>query len=358
MKRLLLSTLLLISVISIYAEEKDKQESAPKSTLLSVLLDKVTLTGYGQIGYTYDSYDFVDKKPSNTFDVKRIMFMAEAQVFRNMTLYFMYDFGNTKLHEIWGEYQFCEAFRVKAGQFKVPFTIENILSPSTLEIINGAQSVMYLAGISSLDECYGGKAGRDIGVMIQGDFLPYKSWNLLSYKLGVFNGQGINTKDLNNQKDVIGWLMVNPFKEISLGGSFYIGEGHALTDNPFGDFLTGSNYKRNRWSVGTEVKTSPVYIRAEYLQGKDGHIESNGGYITTSVHIHPRFDLIASYDYLNRNKDANQTYDVVTKQSNYIIGAQWNFYRRCRLQAQYVFQDRGEGHHNANLIMTQFQLGF
>lgn len=360
MKKRLLIALLCICTASSFAGNENDNEEKPKSTFLSVLMDKVSLTGYGQVGYTYNSFTPATGKESNTFDIKRIIFIANAEVFRNMNMYIMYDFATATLHEYWGEYTFHKAFKVKLGQFKVPFTIESLLSPAKLEIIEGAQGVLYLAGIApGYDDCYGAKAGRDLGLMAEGDFLPYHSWDFFSYKLGVFNGQGINKRDLNNHKDVVGSLMMNPLKGVSLGGSFYLGQGHAEKDNPFGAFKAEENYKRNRWSVGTEIETKPVYVRAEYYQGKDETIDSYGAYAVASFHVHRQWDIIASWDYFNRNKDAKAgEFADPVKQTNYIAGIQWNFYRRCRLQAQYVFQDRGKGNHNANLIMTQFQLGF
>ena len=49
---------------------------------------------------------------------------------------------------------------------------------------------------------------RDIGVAISGDILDEK----ITYALGVFNGNGINTSDDNDQKDIIGRVVVSPFK--------------------------------------------------------------------------------------------------------------------------------------------------
>lgn len=364
MKKLLLSALLFISLapISAFATEGNNQttDEKPKNTILSVLMDKVTLSGYGQMGYTYNSNETgrTERISSNTFDVKRVMFMADANITRNIKMYFMYDFAGGKMHEIWGEYAFCEGLKLKAGQFKVPFSIESLLSPSTLEIISGAQSINYLAGIPATDVAYGGNGGRDLGVMIHGKLLPYQSHKLLSYHLGVFNGQGINTKDLNKHKDLAAWLMIYPLKEVGIGGSVYLGKGHAIADSPFLDFKEGDNYKRNRWSVGTEITTTPLYVRAEYLRGKDGNIDSEGYYAVANFHVLPKLDIIASYDYFAPVTEIKEDYDVVPNQTNYILGAQWNFYRRCRLQLQYIYQDRASGWKNANLIMTQFQVGF
>ena len=82
----------------------------------------------------------------------------------------------------------------RIGEFKVPYTIENELSPTTVELINCySQSVCYLAGVSGSDKCYGMTSGRDIGMMIHGKLFH----DLLQYKFAVMNGQGLNTKDKN-----------------------------------------------------------------------------------------------------------------------------------------------------------------
>lgn len=352
MKKLLLFAFLLAGLTDAYGETDETKEGKPASTILSVLLEHVDLSGYGQFGYTYNSYEPGTGKPANTFDIKRIMFVANAEIIKNLTVGFMFDFSTAKPHEYWGEYRVCDAFKIKGGQFKVPFTIESNLSPANLEIISGARSVQYLAGIDPSDICYGGNAGRDLGIMAYGSFIPYKTWKFMEYRIGVFNGQGYNQRDRNRYKDIVGMLTLQPLKEMSLVGSFYLGHGYAIEDNLFGAFRAGENYRRNRWSIGTEINTAPVYIRAEYLEGKDAYVKSQGAYAVASIHVHPKWDIIASYDYFDMNKAAD------ARHTNYILGAQWKFFRRCRLQAQYVYQNRGKDHHGSNLVMTQLQLGF
>lgn len=352
MKKLLLLLFLFVGLTNTYGEENEKKEGKTIGSMLSVLLEHVNLSGYGQFGYTYNSYDLKDQKPSNTFDIKRIMFIANAEIVKNLTVGFMFDFSSAKLHEYWGQYRVCDQFTIKGGQFKTPFTIESNLSTAEVEIINGIQSVQYLAGIDPSDICYGGNAGRDLGIMAFGSFLPYKNRNLMEYRIGVFNGQGYNQRDKNRYKDIVGMLTLQPIKAVSLVGSFYLGHGYAVTDNLFGAFKAGENYLRNRWSIGTEIKTKPVYIRAEYLEGKDAIIKSQGAYAVANIHVHPKWDIIACCDYFDMNKRADAW------QTNYILGAQWNLFRRCRLQAQYIYQDRGKERHGSNVVMTQIQLGF
>ncbi len=50
----------------------------------------------------------------------------------------------------------------------------------------------------------------------------------MTYNLAIMNGQGINLKDKNNQKDIVGSLMVHPLKWLSVGGSFVKGKGCAV----------------------------------------------------------------------------------------------------------------------------------
>lgn len=349
MKRLLLLILTLASIAGGYAQETKTEK---KNTIIPFALEKVRFYGYGQAGFSYS--DAEELKSSNTFDIKRIIVMADAQVTKDLRAYFMYDFGpKAKLHEYWAEYHFADELKLKFGQQKTPFSIENLMSNSTVEIIDGAQSVGYLAGINGSDAVYGGNAGRDLGVTLSGDLLNWNGGKLFTYQVGLFNGQGLNQKDLNSNKDFAGWLMVNPCKHIRVGGSIYRGQGCSVytgTDASLPE--SGVNYKRNRWSLGTEITTAPVYVRAEYLSGQDADTDSEGYYATANIHLSPKVDVIASYDYFNKNKLIND------EQTNYILGLQYNFFKRCRLQGQYIFQDRSSSLGNANVIQTQLQIGF
>ncbi len=316
-------------------------------------LERVRFSGYGHIGYNYS--DAKELESSNSFDIRRLIFTADAKLTGKWNLFFLFDFGtNAKMHEFWTEYVFMPELKVRVGQFKVPNTIENVLSPSNLEIISGAQSVNYISGFDSSDDLYGGSGGRDMGLMVSGDIIKFREHKLLTYKVGIFNGQGINVKDKNSYKDLATSLMAHPASWLSLGGSLYIGKGHSVYEGT--DFRlpqAGTNYKRNRWGVGTEINTSPLYLRAEYLRGNDGDVrKSEGYYATASIHVHPKFDIIASYDFFNRDKELKH------KQTNYILGGQYKFYKRCRIQAQYIFQDRWKGLENVNQVQTQLQIGF
>ena len=341
MKRILLSCLLLLSIHTLKAQD------TRLNNVVNTLKERITLAGYAQVGYTYDD---AGEKASNTFDLKRAIFMARGKITDKWSCYFMYSFANTgKILEAYTEYRFLPQLTARIGQFKTMYTIENPMSPCFVELINCySQAVNYLAGINGSDPLYGSNSGRDMGILIYGDLFKKK----LSYNLAVMNGQGINLKDKNNQKDIVGSLMVHPLDWLSVGGSFVKGKGCAVDASSVKpDIAIGDSYTRNRWSAGATIQTKPVSLRTEYLAGKDGHVKSDGYYATASVHVLPKFDIVASYDYFN--KDKAQDY----KQSNYVAGVQWWFYPKCRLQAQYTYCDPHKGE-NSNLLQAQLQVRF
>lgn len=346
-KTLLPALLLLLLSMQSVSSMLHAQEKTPVKQIVNTLKERISLAGYAQLGYTYDDA----AQPDNTFDIKRIIFMAHGKITDRWTCDFMYDFYNGgMLLEVYTDYKILSGLNARIGEFKVPYTIENELSPTTVELINCySQSVCYLAGVSGSDKCYGMTSGRDIGMMLHGKLFH----DFLQYKMAVMNGQGLNTKDKNSQKDIIGNLMIYPLKWLSVGGSFIRGTGHAVADSEYTGIKAGENYAKKRWSVGGVLTTSVFNLRSEYLGGKDRQVKSEGFYATGCVRLARNFDLIASYDYFNPNKSGD------FKQNNYIAGLQYWFYPKCRLQAQYTYCDKkGNGLKASNLIQAQVQVRF
>ncbi|AVM53880.1 porin [Bacteroides zoogleoformans] len=314
---------------------------------INTFKERITLSGYAQVGYTY-----TDKTPNkeNSFGIKRAILLTNGKITDKWSAFFMYSFGSTgKILEAYTEYHFLPQFNVRLGQFKTPYSIENPLSSCIVEQINSnAQAVAYLAGTNGSDPLYGATTGRDAGLLIYGDLLN----KLINYKFAVMNGQGINLKDKNNQKDIVGSLMLHPLNWLSVGGSFIKGKGCAIAVSPdVPDIKVGENYTRNRWAVGAVVTTKPVSLRTEYLAGKDEKVRSGGYYATASIHVLPKTDIVVSYDYFNKNKTLD------SKQTNYMTGIQWWFYPKCRLQVQYIYCHPHK-RESYNLLQTQVQVRF
>ncbi len=325
---------------SLIAVEK---KAEPAKTLY--LVDKVKLFGYGQIGYQYS--DTLAQREK--YGVTRVITFIDAKLTKELAFQIQANLSSStsQLVEFWMEWSPKTYFKLKAGQMKVPFTIENLMSLSVLENISGSQVINALAGgPTDVLSC----AGRDAGVQVSGSFLPYQKRNLIDYQIGLFNGNGINNLDNNRHKDVAAWLMFNPTSFLKVGGSVYAGKNKYKT----GTDAVAIDHVRNRWSIGSELTTQYLYGRAEYVHGNDAGTDRQGYYVLMNGHVSKKLDLIGQYDYYNKN--LNVSNNCFT---NYQIGLQWNFFKRSRLQLHYVFKDNNKaGAKFENVVLGQLQVGF
>lgn len=323
---------------------------------------KLTLFGYAQGRYDMTK---TGDETNNSFSISRIILMANAELTRKLGFFIMIDLAATQsskyLQEYYAQYAFLPELKVRVGQFKTPYTLENIISPTLLGNVSINEGTRYMSGIAG-DPLYGNYAGRDLGLMVTGDAVKARDGHyFLNYSLGVFNGAGINTRDNNKHKDVAAMLNVLPTKDITLSASMILGKGNARDVDAFDAVAQGVDYTRNRWSVGTEVNWKPLKLRTEYMGGKNGPIKNRAFYAELWCRLFRGLDIVLDYDYLDKNtalsKDARDVFPVWTRTNNYLVGLQYWFYKKCRLSTQYVFSDRNVGP-DTNAWITQLQIAF
>ena len=312
--------------------------------------DRLQFHAYAQGGFNYTHKEGED---TQTFELKRILFWANAQITKRWSVLFMHDFSSV-VQEFYTDYRFSnnKALTVRLGQFKNGLSYENPLSPTAMEAIDVySEGVTYLTGCGS-DPLLGVQYGRDLGLAVFGETNDGK----LRYEVEVMNGQGINKKDGNKEKDFIGRLEYRPAKGLNLVATGQIGRGHAIAESVYNpDIHTGDNYKRNRWTAGFDYKSKDFNVHGEYLEGKDGSTTSRGAYVTGNVPLGKGIDLVGSYDFFNFNTDLDMD------QHKVIAGLQYWFFRKCRLQVQYVYKSAYASktefvHHPNHAIMAQMQV--
>lgn len=337
-------------------EETTHTENTPTSLAESTtnqLLSSIQLHGYVQGGYTYSK---TDDQENNTFDIKRSLFWANANITDRWSFLFMHDFSSV-VQEFYTDFRIThnKILSVRFGQFKNCLTYENTLSPTSQETIDVySEGVTYLTGCGS-DPLLGVQYGRDLGISIYGETKRGK----LRYEFNIMNGQGINKRDGNNSKDFIGKLEYRPIKNLKLIATGQIGKGHAIGTSLYNpNIKEGDNYERNRWSVGFDYKSKQIKAHGEYLEGKDGNTTSRGAYLTTCIPLkHNVLDIIGSYDFFNFNTKLRMD------QHKVVAGLQYWFYKNCRLQMQYVFKSSSIKNNvflnkANNAIMCQIQVRF
>ena len=285
--------------------QQEQKKSEPD--WLKDFTSRITLNGYAQGGWSYQD---INGKGTNFYNLKRTLLWAKARITDRWSFMFMHDFSSC-VQEYYTDYRITKdnSLTVRFGQFKHSYSMENPLSPTQLELIDVySQAVLYLAG-EGPDPLNGVNYGRDMGLELYGELAK----GAIRYNLALMSGQGINRRDLNNQKDFIAKLEVRPLDGLRIVASGYLGTGCAVNTaawNP--DIKVGDNYKRDRYSVGAEYKTAPyspakykearpASIRAEWLGGKDGEVGSMGGYVTTTIPVYDALDIVASGETFDRN---------------------------------------------------------
>ena len=240
MKKGIILALMALTTVSASAQKKQTIE-------LPSWLSNVKLSGYGMIQYQYSGQKNAE---SNSFNIRMGRIALEGRIADDFYWKTQIQFnGNTsnlgsspRMVDLFAEWQKFEYFKVKIGQFKNPFTFENPMHPIDQGFMGYSQNVSKLAGFSDRAGEHASN-GRDIGLQLQGDFLKNANGrNLLHYQIGVFNGQGTNTKDVDQQKNVICGVWLMPVSGMRIGA--------------FG--WTGSYARKGNWTEFVAYPTSSV----------------------------------------------------------------------------------------------------
>lgn len=336
---------------------KQQEDKEAQKEFFVVSGKPIKLAGYIQARYQND------KSKNDGFDLRRVRLDLKGDVTERFDYRTQVEFGGgtsssttggqtyatTLLDAIIG-YKVNPYLKLSAGQFFIPFSLENLTSNTKLETINRSQVVEALSARST--DAIGNQNGRDIGVQASGSILPKSQFNQLDYAFGIFNGSGINKTDLNEQKDFVGRLVYHPLKEWSLGGSYYAGR-YTLA-------ATGLARKYDRDRIGAEFAyvKDPFSIRGEYIIGNDGissgPVNKAGWYLQTGYYLIPKkFQGVFKFD----------TYDpnikVYKDQKNvYTVGGNWYFNKAAFLQVNYELKDEQGKEIDNNALIGQFTLQF
>jgi phosphate-selective porin OprO/OprP len=248
---------------------------------------------------------------NNTFLLHRARLDVKGDINDNWNYEVYTEFASTvKLLDAYTTYKIADWLKFSAGQFKVPYSLENLIADSQLDFIDRSQVVNALAGRST--DVIGNQNGRDIGIQINGSFAKLDDHYLFDYTFGVFNGAGYDvTTDNNSHKDIVGRLTVHPIQHLDISGDFYNGVGNYGTP--------AKNEKRNRGGFDARYVIGGLALQAEYDKGTDGIIKRNGWYGQATYFVIPKkVQLAAKYDTYDPNTiTANATTKIYTGGINY-----------------------------------------
>ena len=268
-KKILTILALVLTVIAANAQEQPKK-----------WYDNIKFSGYGMLQYQWqDPYKvttdeagnvIAEKNESNTFKLRLLRMILDGKI-GDFDWRAQIQGTNAKgpgeptvqLVDLYAEWVKYPEFKVRAGQFKRAFTFENPTHPITQGWRGYADVINNLSGFGDrVGEKSSG--GRDIGIQVSGDVLPNSNGRkLLHYQVGVYNGEGINTADKDNRKDIIGGIWVMPIKGLRIGVFGWTGShGKMVTAN--GE----ESVSNNRYCLSAEYDKDEVTVRAEYLHSQ------------------------------------------------------------------------------------------
>lgn len=366
------------------------QENTPK---LSVLSD-IKFSGYVMSQYQYTGQD---SKESNSFNIRMVRMALDGRLMKDFYWKVQLQVnGNTsdlgsspRMVDAFAEWQKYETFKIKAGQFKRPFTFENPMHPITQGFMGYSQNVSKLAGFSDRTGEHASN-GRDIGVQIQGDLIKNAAGrNLLHYQVGVFNGQGTNHKDVDQRKDVIGGIWVSPVKGLRIGAFGWTGSSarkgtwdvtdanHNVVKNEDGSVKTQKGVRslsKNRYAFSAEYAANDWTVRSEYIHSQGyGFTKTLTSGKETDCNVNyaagdqaDGFYALMIAPVISKKLYAKARYDLYrpraewgTSRTQYEIGANYWIGKSIMIGAEYArINDRSLAKPDYNMIDVEFDVKF
>ncbi len=301
-----------------------------KDEFALVASQSLELNAYTQVRYTQTDEDI------NGFRIRRARAGLKGEILKKINYALQIDASKSPvLLDAKVEITFSPYARLAFGQFKVPFSLENLTSSSALDTINRSQTVENLCPGRDI-----GTQGRDIGVSLSGKF------SRIEYNLGVFNGEGTNRADTNEKKDLVARLGFSPFDFLTLSLSHYQGKSTLFGGDSVVD--------RDRTGVDIFLVHEQISVKGEYISARDDQTDKYGWYIQGGYNLVPdKIQALVRYDSYDLNMDIRgDRNDVIT------LGLNWFFSKITKLQINYEHHKEELTGTSENVILAQFQAGF
>ena len=272
-----------------------------------------------------------------------------------------------QLVDLYAEWRKYPEFKIRAGQFKRAFTYENPTNPITqgwrsyADVINKLSAFGDRTGERS-------SGGRDIGIQLSGDLFPNANGRrLFHYQIGVYNGEGVNQKDMDNRKDIIGGVWVMPIKGLRIGAFGWTGSRGGMLD-PLTDQTR--SIEKNRYALSAEYDLNEYTFRAEYIHSQGWGAKSPGNNVREIYYengdkadgwyvfgivplIKGKLHAKARYQTYRNKKEWGSSVNQVE------CGLNYYFTKNLELHAEYSrVNDRTLAKHDYNLVDVELDFRF
>jgi phosphate-selective porin len=224
---------------------------------------------------------------------------------------------------------------VTAGQFKIPFSAESLVSDNVNIPIARARVVNALAPGRDT-----GVQGRDLGLQLAGTLYHGKEPQV-EYAAGVFRGQLLVDSPQVHYRATAARLLIHPVPGLTAGGDWY------------GSFSAPGGASKRRFELEGSYERGPLSLRSEQIWGRDGTLERRGGYSLGAWRLSPRWEPLARIDWLTTNTHKPNTTSIA-----YMAGLNFFYGKHLKLGANTGAQHDQGPRGFSSLLLAQTMLLF
>ena len=357
------------------AEEQEVQNAQQEKKTLVELpqwVKNIKFSGYAMLQYQGEDKE---GSHSNTFNLRLARFILDGKIGHFDWRAQIQGTNATgpgqptvQLVDLYAEWRKYPEFKVRAGQFKRAFTFENPTNPITQGWRGYADAINKL---SAFGDRTGERSsgGRDIGIQLSGDLFPNANGRrVFHYQIGVYNGEGVNQKDMDNRKDIIAGVWVMPIKGLRIGAFGWTGSRGEMLDAKLIDPVTKQpmtrSVEKNRYALSAE------YFRAEYIHSQGWGAKSPGNNVREIYYengdkadgwyvfgivplIKGKLHAKARYQTYRNKKEWGSSVNQIE------CGLNYYFTKNLELHAEYSrVNDRNLAKHNYNLVDVELDFRF
>ena len=363
------------------AEEQEVQNAQQEKKTLVELpqwVKNIKFSGYAMLQYQGEDKE---GSHSNTFNLRLARFILDGKIG---------DFDwraqiqgtnatgpgqpTVQLVDLYAEWRKYPEFKVRAGQFKRAFTFENPTNPITQGWRGYADAINKL---SAFGDRTGERSsgGRDIGIQLSGDLFPNANGRrVFHYQIGVYNGEGVNQKDMDNRKDIIAGVWVMPIKGLRIGAFGWTGSRGEMLDAKLIDPVTKQpmtrSVEKNRYALSAEYDKDEYTFRAEYIHSQGWGAKSPGNNVREIYYengdkadgwyvfgivplIKGKLHAKARYQTYRNKKEWGSSVNQIE------CGLNYYFTKNLELHVEYSrVNDRNLAKHNYNLVDVELDFRF
>lgn len=291
----------------------------------------VDFSAFAQVRYNHYLREGID-----TFAVRRVRLSFAASILDDLDFKVQLEqTKQTSLVEAYLSFHFGNWAEIRAGQFKIPFSYENLKSASEQDFINRSSVVENLCPGRDI-----GAQGRDVGVIGQVRSTVFEA------TLGLFNGSGINRLDTDDHKDKAFRLTFSPWRNLTVGGSWYEGLWPESESSV-------SRLRRRRGLEG-QWHSNFLALAAEYISAVNYDQEAEGWVVQASLLLRRgQIQPVLRFESLDGDKTLPDDAEKVLT-----YGANIHLASRTKLQFNLESHRPQGAKQRQNIYLFQFQIGF